>query len=343
MSKNTNYRLLGRTESPYTMKVRSALRYKDLNYAWLDRFRYDRLFRRHARVPLIPMLFLPDGRSLQDSTPILDYLEAEHPEPSLHPTDPALRFLSELLEEYGDEWGNKLMFHYRWTYPADQQRRGTSLAHGLLAGKHLGWTAPLLGPLVRRAVIKRMVPRMAFAGANDNNAPILIDSMMQLIDMLEAHLAQRPYLFGARPAYGDFGLWAQLHQAWSDPSCEALFNQRAPQTVAWIQRMLQPQARGEFESLEALLPTLEPILSAEVGSRFLAWSDANARAHAAGQARTELSMDGRVYWQKTFKYPASTLQALRQKFRAAMPNPTLQAVLERSGCVGYLEADDDSA
>jgi hypothetical protein len=59
--------------------------------------------------------------------------ESDHPERSLHPTEPALRFLSELLDEYGDEWVNKLMFHYRWGYPADQRRRSNSLASGIIA------------------------------------------------------------------------------------------------------------------------------------------------------------------------------------------------------------------
>ena len=34
--------------------------------------------------------------------------EAEHPDPSIYPDDPALRFLAALLEEFGDEWCNKL-------------------------------------------------------------------------------------------------------------------------------------------------------------------------------------------------------------------------------------------
>ena len=173
MSKNhspgSRYRLIGRPESGYTMKIRSALRYKNIDFEWLDRFRHKKLYLQHAKVQLIPLLLLPDGRAMQDSTPILEYLDEHHPDPSLHPTDPALRFLSELLEEYGDEWANKLMFYYRWSYPADQQRRGESLAAGLIEGAGLGWLKPLLLPVGKRYLIRRMVPRMAFAGANENN------------------------------------------------------------------------------------------------------------------------------------------------------------------------------
>ena len=35
---------------------------------------------------------------MQDSTPILEYLEAQYPEPSIHPDEPASRFVSILLE-----------------------------------------------------------------------------------------------------------------------------------------------------------------------------------------------------------------------------------------------------
>ena len=70
------YNLLGRPESGYTMKVQSALRFKGIQHQWLDRFQHAGLFQQHATVQLIPLLFLPDGTALQDSTPIIELLEA---------------------------------------------------------------------------------------------------------------------------------------------------------------------------------------------------------------------------------------------------------------------------
>lgn len=99
-----HYVIMGRPESGYSVKVRSAMRFKGVSHAWIDRcMRNEKLFQANAEVQLIPLVFMPDGRAVQDSTPILEQLERDHPTPSLHPEDPALRFLSELLEEYGDE------------------------------------------------------------------------------------------------------------------------------------------------------------------------------------------------------------------------------------------------
>jgi glutathione S-transferase len=340
-SQSSRYRLIGRPESGYSVKVRSALRYKNIDFEWLDRFRHKKLYLQHAKVQLIPLLLLPDGTAMQDSTPILEYLDQHHPSPSLHPSDPAIRFLSELLEEYGDEWGNKLMFYYRWSYPADQQRRGESLAAGLIEGAGLGWLKPLLLPLGKRYLIRRMVPRMAFAGANENNAPLLIESFANLVDMLDVHLAERPYLFGARPAFGDLGLWGQLYQAWLDPTCEAILNARGPNVVRGIQRMEQPAVEGEFESLDSLAPTLRPIFEREVGPRFLAWSDANAKAWTSKESQTELQLDGRRYYQKTFKYPAATLGILREKYRHARQSQQLVDFLSATGCLPYLQTSQE--
>ncbi|NND67640.1 MAG: hypothetical protein HKN19_08640, partial [Halioglobus sp.] len=142
------YGLMGIPDSGYSMKVGAALHYKGLDYRWLHRFRYRKAFQAHAKVQLIPMLFMPDGSVMQDSTPILDMLEERYQEPAIHPTDPALRFLSILLEEYGDEWGNKLMFHYRWGYPADQRHRGRSLAAATMGGVTFDWLGRLVAPLV---------------------------------------------------------------------------------------------------------------------------------------------------------------------------------------------------
>ena len=241
------YNLMGRSESGYTLKVRSALRYKQVPHQWLDRFAHNKLFKQHAKVPLIPLLFLPDGTAMQDSTPILELLEERHPEPGIHPKDPALHFLSDLLEEYADEWANKLMFHYRWGYVADQKRRSRTLAEGSLGGLTAPWLGRLMRPLIAPLMVRRMVPRMAFAGSTDNNRPILVSSFARLVELLELHLQSRFYLFGGRPALADFGLWGQLHQAFTDPSCHKILEDKGPSVVAWIKRMESPELLGEFE------------------------------------------------------------------------------------------------
>ena len=144
-----HYVILGRPESGYSLKVRSAMRYKQLPYEWMDRcYGTGRLFQEHARVQLIPLVFRPDGTATQDSTPILEELETRYPERSFHPEDPALGFLSELIEEYGDEWVNKLMFHYRWGYRPDQKHRSGTLARECLRGIHFGFSRLGLLPLL---------------------------------------------------------------------------------------------------------------------------------------------------------------------------------------------------
>jgi glutathione S-transferase len=309
------------------------MRFKGVPYEWMDRcLRNEKLYQAHAQVQLIPLVFRPDGTAVQDSTPILEQLERDHPTPSLHPTDPGLRFLSELLEEYGDEWANKLMFHHRWGYPADRKHRSGTLARGMFEGHPLR----VFAPFVARLIVRRMVPRMSFAGANENNAPILVESFANLVSMLQEHLEHRAYLLGGRPSMGDFGLWGQLHQASIDPTCGAHLEARGPAVMAWIERMLDPKCEGDFEPFEALEPTLRPLFAREVGPRFLAWDAANAAAWEAGDARTELAMDGRRYYQKTFKYPANTLSILRRKFAAAAEDATLRSFLAETGCLGPL-------
>ena len=66
------YSIIGRPESGYSMKVLSAMRYKGVAHQWMDRFSHNKLYKEHAKVQLIPLVFLPDGSSMQDSTPILE-------------------------------------------------------------------------------------------------------------------------------------------------------------------------------------------------------------------------------------------------------------------------------
>lgn len=334
------FRLMGLEPSPYTVKVESFLKFKNIPYEWVSRSRkVEKLFQEHAKVQLIPLLFFPSGETMQDSTPIIERLDKEYPAPAIHPEDETLWFLSCLFEEFGDEWCNKLMFFQRWFYKADAEATGKRLAKELLQGQ---WWAPIARPFFARFMVRRMVPRLVYSGGNETNIPQLKESFIDLTAMLEAHFQTRPYLLGARPCFGDFGLWCNLYQAWTDPTAKAHLEAKAPALVAYIRRMLSPSVEGEFETLAALKPTLTLILQKEVAARFLPWMEANQRAFHAGEKETRLTMNGQVFQQKTFKYQAVTLDELRRKFSTAKHNQALREILGETGCLSFLQTGENA-
>lgn len=324
------YRIFGNELSPYSVKVRSYFRYKRLPHEWVVRnSTNEEEFRRYAKLPLIPLVVTPDGQGLQDSTPIIEHFEIRHPEPSIHPTDTTLRFLSALIEEYGDEWGNKPMFHYRWWYEPDQESAATRLASSLM---------PDADPAMAVAMIKgRMIPRLALVGSSAETKEQIEASFHRQLAILEPHLAHRTYLFGGRPALADFGLYAQLYECSIDPTPGRIMRAIAPSVLAWIERMIDPNNEGEFENWDALQPTLLPLLAEEVGPVFFPWTVANAEALAAGQKQFSTTLDGKPFSQETQKYHAKSLAALRARYAAVTDKSQLDPILKAAHCYQWLQ------
>jgi glutathione S-transferase len=326
------YRLFGSELSPYSVKVRSYLRYKGIPHVWIVRDSTTQAeFDHYAKLPLIPLVVTPEGEGWQDSTPIIERFEALRPEPSITPADPALAFLSALVEEYADEWGNKPMFHYRWFYEPDQASAAERIATSMMPG--------LEGEALANAcamVKGRMIPRLAFVGSSPETKDVIEGSFRRQLAILERHLAARPYLLGGRPALGDFGLFAQLYQCSTDPTPGALVRAGSPRVLAWIARMLEPGAAGDFEAWEALAPTLMPLLREEVGATFLPWSAANAEALAAGRREFSVTLGGRPFTQETQKYHAKSLAALRARYGRVPERTRLDPILREAGCLPWL-------
>ena len=333
---STPHRIFGIEMSPYSVKVRSYFRYKGIPHQWIVRNTETQAeYQKYAKLPIVPLVVTPDGEGIQDSTPILERIEAAHPEPSIHPKEPVSAFVSALLEEFGDEWGNKWMFHYRWAREVDQLCSAGRIARAMMPAaneeQHAAMTAQIR---------ERMVNRVWFVGSNAETAPQIEDSFRETIGLLDAHLATRPYLFGARPAFGDFGLWAQLYEAWTDPTPGALIEGRAPHVLDWIHRMLWPHAEGVFEPWSSLEPTLLPLLAQQVGQLFLPWTAANAAAITAGSEEFSVELAGKSWTQKPQKYHAKSLAALRAKYAAVSDRAAVDAMLERAGCLAGLRAEE---
>ncbi len=327
-----SYRILGAEMSPYSVKIRSYFRYKAIPHQWILRNAASQAeFEKYAKMPIIPLVITPDASGIQDSTPIIDHLERLFPEPSIHPDDAVANFISALTEEFGDEWGNKWMFHYRWTREVDQVSA---------AGRIARMRSPDAGEQEHAAfadqIRARMADRVWFVGSNVDTAPQIEAGLLDMIGLLDAHLAARPYLFGGRPAFGDFGLWGQFYQLWTDPTGGALVGGRAPHLLDWIHRMLWPKAQAPFEAWSTLASTLMPILTGQVGKQFMPWTLANEKALAEGKEEFSVALGDKIWTQKPQKYHARSLAMLRARYAGVADKTVLDPVLEGAGCLAGL-------
>ena len=241
--------------------------------------------------------------------------------------------MSALLEEFGDEWGNKWMFHFRWARPVDQDSTAERIVRGMMPGLPDDKVAEMA-----QGIKDRMVNRVHFVGSNEQTAPQIEKTFREFVARLDAQLASREYLFGARPAFGDFGLWGQIYNAWTDPTCKEIIESGSTHVLPWIQRMLDPKASGDFEGWESLAPTLRPILADFVGGLYFPWIDANAAAFAAGEEEYSVALRCGTWTQKPQKYHVRSLKALRERYAGVADKSALDPILEQAGCLSGLRA-----
>jgi len=333
------YIIYGSENSPYSIKVRSYAIYKNIPHKWVVKsMETQEEYQKVAKLPLVPAVRIPGtGKGMQDSTPIMEYFDKEFPNSaSAHPSDKTLRFISELLEEFGDEWGNKWMFHYRWRRPIDQRIVAFRAAAEMLGNNSDEDTLVSMSDMIRA----RMSGRGFAVGSNDITAPMIEQSFIDGISQLETHLQARKYLLGSKPCFGDFGLAAQIYQALIDPSAGALLRNQAPRVVEWCVSLLHPSppvpGEGKWESWEELAPTLEPFLKDQVGGAFLLWMEANSEAITTNKKECSVTLAYGEWKNKVGgpqKYQHKSLKVLRGKYeRAAAENAKLVDIMTRTGC-----------
>ena len=335
---NAPFRLFGADFSAYSNKVRSYLKYKGVAFDWIARDpAHQAEFAGFAQKPMAPVLVDADQNVLQDSTAIIAAVELAHAEPSITPSEPALAALSAVLEDYADEWLSKAMFFYRWSKEEDSAEAAKRVADLVFPEAE----AP---EDVLSSIRTRMGGRLHHVGATPDNAALIEGSFARLLEVLEVHLAGRSYLFGGRPALADFALFAQLQQLAADPTPGAIMRTKAPQISAWIKRLENPSATGEFETLEALKPTLLPLVAAEVSGAYLPWMLANAEAVGGEGEHVSVALAGGAFSQKPQRNAAKSFADV-QRICAARADDALRAFLSEAGAGALLnaaeEADED--
>lgn len=341
----TPLRLMGAPGSPYTRKMLALLRYRRVPYLFSVQGAKEVESLPKARVGLLPTFFLPseDGVSdevnaVTDSTPLIRRFEAAFPERGVVPRDPALAFLNELLEDFGDEWLTKAMFHYRWSYAPDIEK-----ARNVIAFWQNPSVADELAAPFQKAIGERQIERLRVVGSNAVTQPVIEQSYRRIVESLNAHLTSTPYLMGRRPGSCDFAFSGQLTAlAGFDPTPSALTLELSPRVYAWVERMedlsgLEP-TDDDWVSIEGWPETLRDLLK-ELGRGYVPVMLANAEAVASGAKEVRATVDGAPWSQQPFPYQAKCLRWLRES-HAALPTPSRESVeriLDGTGCEALFE------
>jgi len=330
--------LAGTYGSPYTLKMRGVLRYRRIPFRWVLRgSKWDDL--PTPPVPIIPVIVYPQadgshGEATVDSSPQIVRLEGEFEGRSLVPTDPALAVVDALIEDYGDEWVTKAMYHYRWSYDADIDKAG----HLLPVAPNLQLSSDQLEQSYDY-VTTRQIRRRALVGSTSENQPIIVGSYQRLLDLLTEVLSTQDFLLGDRPGRGDFGIFGQLTQLvkW-DPTPMAIAATHAPKVISWVDRLddlswLPVDGDSGWLPVDGL-PDATIRLLHEIGATYAPFMLANHDALVSGADEVVCDVEGGTYRQAPFKYQGKCLQWLRQAYADldADNRSRVDALLAGTGC-----------
>lgn len=253
-------KLYGSQFSLFTGKARSYLKKKGIEYEEVTSTLsvYKSFIIPRTGVRYIPVIQTEDDTVIQDTTVIIDALEAAYPERSVYPETPKQKLASLLLEVYGDDWLVIPAMHYRWNFPEKNEKFIYSAFGSMVFPKAPKFIQRFVGKKVG-AKFKGFVPRL---GISDHNIPALEASYEQLLSDLNTHFKTHDYLLGGRPSIGDFGLIGPLYaHLYRDPYPGELMKKIAPEVCKWVERMISDEIpQGEFLADDQIPDTLMPIL-----------------------------------------------------------------------------------
>ena len=337
MENNNKTIVIGVPASPYTRKMLALLRYRRIPYKIIWGNTKEILDEMGLAAPkplLLPVFIFPNEKeAICDSTPIIRQLETQFGDRNVIPEDKALAFINSILEDFGDEWVTKFMFHYRWHFKEDINNAGNILP--LLSAVNLDDESH---ETFKNYISELQVSRLWVVGSNDKTAQIIEESYKRLLVLLEDHFKNSRYLLGSRPSSSDFSFYGQMTQLIGfDPTSRALALEVSPRSVAWVDIIedlsgLSVKSNDWF-SLEDAPNSLHAIFE-EIGKGYVPAMVENSKALSEGLNSWKVNIKGAEWEQKVFPYQAKCLQWIKDEFNSleVKDKNRIENFLANTGC-----------
>jgi glutathione S-transferase len=208
--------------SPFCMKVRAILDYKDVEYETVSPLAARGTLSRRG-TGKVPALAIAD-QFITDSTDIAYAIDERFPDPPLIPNDRRERALCHAIEDWADESLYFIGLYYRWYDKAGRAE---------IPGK---FGRSLKGRLIYRFYLQRILKQIRGQGTLRKSPAHVQRDLERNLDAIEGLLTPGPYVFGDQPYLCDFALWGQLEYLRRTPAGGRALRGRA-RTVAFIKRV----------------------------------------------------------------------------------------------------------
>ena len=147
-------------------------------------------------IPIIPVVYYErENYSIghTDSTPLIQSMNKTNHRRSTSISDPALDFLNHLLEDFSDEWLNKIMYYYRFKYNGFRNSEFLLLASNpSMDEKELKEIAEIF-----RNRQTHKLPQII--GKNDNSGDFLENHYIKIINYVYQEITKRRTAHNADP------------------------------------------------------------------------------------------------------------------------------------------------
>jgi glutathione S-transferase len=309
--------------SPFSAKMRVFLHYKQIPYVSMRTTGevYMVEIPKLVGAPIIPVILTPNSEVMQDTTPMMQWFEAEHPEPASVPDDPRLEMLHWLVEDFADEYMTRLSMHYRWGNELNRETLSRRI------GRNMAYGAPQeIVDTTTQMILSRQTGFDDYLALNDETRPDLDAQLLELLAILEEHFLEHQYLFGGRPSVADFALYGQLFaHLWADPFSARIMEVHGSQTCIWLEHITQlgdtRGARGQTDfghwlTLDDGLPDTLRRLLAFIGSTYVPLSAATARASVKREKRVKATIRGIEAEFSVHHYRAWAFEEIQRRFAA---------------------------
>lgn len=330
---SASYRLFGAESSAYSTKMRAFMRYKGVEFDWVPRTaNSEEELAKVSRFSTLPVLVTASGFAVHDTTPMIEALEADTPEPSALPDDAALSFLAYVLEEYADTWLAKAAFQFRWTRKKDQKE-----AAKRAISEYFGENEPDDRKAMEASTIERMTEQLPSVGLEGDLGPAVEKSFKKFVKLLNEHLRRHLFIFGGRPSIADFAIGGQLIQMQRDPTAGKIIEKDGEFVAKWCEFLVDAKPGGPFESLEDLQETLIPIFKSDLSKFFLPWAAENLENSLAGNETFEVTLGKDKFTLRPLRSAARSFRDLRKRFVKAQEIEALKALTDAGEATEFLQ------